>query len=128
MLLNTLLSQFAQQSDAGAVAAAGGVGIIGLLFQVAVYAFFGYCMMTIAKKLGDENAWWAFVPILNLVQAVKLAGKDLVWVVLLFIPCVNIVVAAILFGEIAEKLGKPKVVCYVTPLLGVFTIPYLAFA
>ena len=73
-------------------------------------------------------AWWAFVPILNLIQIVKLSGKEMWWVILFFVPCVNIVVACIVYGAIAEKVGKPAIVGYLTPFFGIFTLPYMAFA
>ena len=39
-------------------------GIIGLITSIFVYLFFSYCLYLLATKLGEANAWLAFIPFL----------------------------------------------------------------
>jgi len=56
-------------------------------------------------------------------------GKPLWWILLLFIPLVNIIVGIIVWMAIAERRGKPSWVgiLIIVPILGVFIPAYLAF-
>jgi hypothetical protein len=48
-----------------------GLNLVLLIF--AVYAFFSLALSRIAKKLGVQNPWFAYIPILNLVLMARLA-------------------------------------------------------
>ena len=57
------------------------------------YVVTAYCLMVIAQKTGHEDkGWWAFIPILNLLLMISIAGKEWWWILLMFIPLVNFVV------------------------------------
>ena len=79
-----------------------------LIFVVIAYAVTAYPLYVMAQKTNQENPWFAFVPILNLVTFVQVAGKELWWIILLFVPCVNLVVSIILWMAVAERMGKPS--------------------
>lgn len=72
-----------QEPPAGLVA---GMFLIVLLVGLAFYAYFAICLMKIAEKTNTENAWWAWVPLLNIILLIKIAGKPLWWFLLLLIP------------------------------------------
>jgi hypothetical protein len=57
------------------------------------------------EKAGAPG-WAVIVPIYNIYVGVKMAGKEGWWVILAFIPLVNIVVAFIVYIAIAENFGK----------------------
>jgi hypothetical protein len=57
------------------------------------------------EKAGAPG-WAAIIPIYNYYVMVKMAGKEGWWVILIFIPLVNIVVAFIVMIEIAKNFGK----------------------
>lgn len=100
-----------------------GVGLIG-------YIIVAISLMAMAKRVGMREAWMAWVPILNLVVMAKIAQRDIFWVILMLIPCVNIIPLAIVWWRIAERMGKPGPVgllCFV-PILGILIPPYLAFS
>ncbi len=78
--------------------------IIGLL----VYAYFAYALMVIAQKTNTENAWLAWIPIANIYLMCQIAGKPVWWIILAFIPLVNIVITVLLWMGIAEARGKPS--------------------
>jgi len=92
-----------------------------MLFWVAVYLYCAFCQFYIAKKVGHESPWWAFIPVLGTFQIVQLASKPWWWFFLFFIPFVNIVAWPMAWVEIAKARNKPA-------FWGVFMlIPFLNF-
>jgi len=81
----------------------------GVLIGIALisYIVFALPFYRMGQKIGSDNPWYAFVPILNLVLMLEIADKELWWILLLFVPCVNIVVMLILWMAIAERMEKP---------------------
>jgi hypothetical protein len=98
--------------------------------SLAFYVLSSLPLFTMGKKVGSPNAWFAFVPILNIVLMLEIAGKDLWWLILFFIPCVNVVVMAVVWMGIAEAMEKPSWLGLLIFVPGVsFLLPfYLAFA
>src|SRR5690349_6678024 len=83
-------------------------GAVGLCFAVAVYVYISYCLMVIAKKTGrTTDLRMAWVPIAQIVLMCQIAKKPVWWVLLFLVPCVNIVIAVIIWMGIAEARGKP---------------------
>lgn len=68
----------------------------------------GFPLYTMGNKIGSQNAWFGFIPVLNAVLMIEIAGKPIWWFVLLLVPCVNIIVGIILWMAIAERMGKPS--------------------
>lgn len=99
-----------------------GAGFLGYLYAAV-------CLMVIAQKLGADNAWWAWIPILNLILFTQIAGKSLIWILPLMIPFVNIFFFIPAVNSLAEKLGKPGWVGFLLliPLTWPFMPLYLAF-
>lgn len=84
-----------------------GMFIVPLLIGLAFYAYFAACLMVIARKTGDDNAWMAWIPFVNLFTMIKAAGKSPVWFILLLIPVLNLVFGLLIWCHIAERRGKP---------------------
>ncbi|MUG94677.1 hypothetical protein F7734_20850 [Scytonema sp. UIC 10036] len=104
------LVYFLAQSD-GSSSASGGTfgGLFGLIFGLAAYVFTSYCFYKIYEKLGEENAWFAWVPILQYWIMYKAGNQSPYWIIGLFIPFVNLAAAIFLliaFVNIVKKLGK----------------------
>jgi hypothetical protein len=118
--------------NGGAVAAGMLMGIWGFMccFGLLIYVYVSLSLMKIAQKLGVENAWLAWIPIINLWILVQCAGKEWWWILLLFIPLVNIVVQVIIWMAIAERRGKPSWIgiLIIVPLANIFVPGYLAFS
>ena len=98
--------------------------LIFLLVYVVLYFVFTYPMYLAAKKLGDPNPWYAFVPILNIVQLLTLTGKELWWIILFFIPIVGLVVAIIVLMDLAVRLNRPNFygILFCIPIVGSFLL------
>jgi signal peptidase I len=61
-----------------------------------------------AEKAEEEPKWYALVPILNAVLFMRLAKRPAWWVVLLFVPLVNIAVIALSSMALCERFGLKR--------------------
>ncbi len=77
--------------------------IVYLAVIVAVFAGFWKAF----EKAGVPG-WAAIVPIFNIYVMTKMADKPGWWVVLVFIPLVNLVVIILICVAIAPKFGKSE--------------------
>lgn len=101
-----------------------------LIIWAVLYAYFAFSLMTIANKTDTENAWFAWVPILNFILMLQIAEKPMWWILLMLIPFVNIIVAIIIWMAIAEARGFPSWwgVLLIVPIVNFIVPGYLAFA
>lgn len=72
-----------------------------------VYIYLAFAVMTLARRLGMDKAWMAWVPIANLYLLSKMAKLEWWWMLGLFIPIVNFFVAGYVWSEIGKRFGKP---------------------
>jgi Family of unknown function (DUF5684) len=135
-LLPTITSIVLAQANSRPNAGAGeeGGGLLSLIISLAVYVFFSFCWQTIFNKLGQENSWFAWIPILQNYAMFKAGDepKPLLWTILLIIPLVNIVAIFILikaFINITKKLGKSPwlLLLLLVPFVQILLFGYLAF-
>jgi hypothetical protein len=119
--------------QAAALGAAGaGIGImmvlVALLVAAAVYVIMALSLMKIAQKTGfEKKAWWAWVPILNMILMYNLGGYSGWWMIC---PIGNFVVMIMSWMKISVKCGKPDwlgILMIVSPLNLIIPI-YLAFS
>ncbi|MCA9383100.1 signal peptidase I [Candidatus Dojkabacteria bacterium] len=113
-------------SDGAALATLLGLGV----FYLAAYLFGAYLLFRIVKRAGEEkDAWWAFVPVLNMVLLVKVSGYPMWYFLLMFVPVANIVVTIMVWVKLLEKLGMPTwhVLLLFLPGINFFYMIYLAF-
>ncbi len=83
-------------------------GPLGMLLIVAVYVYVAYATYTIAKKTNTQNAWFAWIPILNLILLLRIARKSLWWIIGMLIPFVNIIVTIWVWMKVAEERRRPS--------------------
>lgn len=104
--------------------------LFNFIFIVVLYVYLAYSLQVIADKTNTENSWFAWVPILNIYLMCKIAGKPGWWLILFFIPLVNIVIFIIVGMAIAQKRGKPGWlgIAWIIPGIGLVVQGYLAFA
>lgn len=100
------------------------------LFYLAVYVWMAVCLQIIANKSSTPNGWLAWIPIANLYLMCKVAGKAGWWIILFFIPLVNIVIAIIVWMGIAEARNKPSWlgILMIIPLVNLVIPGVLAFS
>ena len=106
-----------------------GVVIFSLVVCIAFYALFAFSLQVIAKKTNTPMVWFAWIPILNVVLMCKIARKPIWWLVLVFLPLINIIIIVILWMKIAETLSKPGWIglLMLVPVANLIVPPYLAF-
>jgi hypothetical protein len=116
-----------QQIEPGVAA---GMMIIYFILMAIFYIYFALALQTIAKKTNTENAWFAWIPILNVFLMLMIAKKPLWWFILLLIPFVNIVISIIVWMGIAEARGKPSWIgiLMLIPFVNVIIPGYLAWS
>ena len=123
---------FAQDERSKAVPAllAGGFLMFFLVFALAMYVYHSLALQTIADKTGTENGWFAWIPIVQVILMLNIAKKPIWWIVLFFIPLVNIVVAIIVLMGIAEARNKPNWwgILWIIPPISLFVPGYLAWS
>jgi len=124
------------EAAAGFMAVMGGFFIFMLIIGLALYVYYAICLMKIAQKTNTDNAWFAWIPILNFILMIKIAKRPLWWalsLLLVFIPFVNlllIVVSVIIWMDIAKALNKPNWlgILIIVPIANLVLPGYLAFS
>ncbi|MCP4357780.1 MAG: signal peptidase I [Chloroflexi bacterium] len=89
-----------------------GAGIIGALFSgVSCICWLIIIILIVAglwktfEKAGQPG-WAAIIPIYNLYIMLKMVGREAWWIILFFIPIINIVMPIILGIDMAKSFGK----------------------
>lgn len=125
-----MAKQLPKAFGVGVMGLMAGIWLVWLIIIVVIYLYFAITLMLIAKKTNTENPWWAWVPILNLFLFFKIARKPLWWIILLFIPLVNIVMMIVTWMEIAKVRGKPDWlgILIIVPVISFFIPAYLALS
>jgi hypothetical protein len=108
---------------AKASAAGGGGPLIIILLLVVFYIIAYWKLFT---KAG-EPGWGAIVPIYNIYLLCKIVGRPEWWVILYFIPLVNIVISLIVSMDLAKSFGKTSGFGIGLWLLGFIFVPILGF-
>ena len=107
----------------GVVALFSGAFLIVIL---AVAVFVIAAMWKVFTKAGQPG-WAAIVPIYNYVIMLKIVGRPLWWVVLMFVPLVNLVIGIMIHLELAKSFGKGTGFGVGLILLGFIFFPILGF-
>ncbi|MCK9368561.1 DUF5684 domain-containing protein [Candidatus Dojkabacteria bacterium] len=135
-------TSLADQQAAAAAALAGstifaGAGIAMIigssLMGLVVYIYMGLTLSTVAKKIGVENAWFAWIPILNLILMAKIADINPVMILIMLIPIVGqfymIYFMVMAYMKMAEKRGLDKYLglLMLIPVVNFVFMGYLAW-
>jgi len=131
-LLTAARAIYAQEEEGRAVAAAA-IGAFLLVFFITfavLYVYLALALQTIAKKTNTENAWLAWIPVVNIILMLNIAKKPIWWFLLMFIPLVNIVIGIVVWMAIAEARGKPSWwgILLIVPIVGIIVPGYLAWS
>jgi len=110
------------------------VVIVAILVGIAMYIYFSFCLMKMAKRLGTPNGWFAFIPFLNYWLYCQMAGKPTSWFVIMLIfsfcfPIVTMVFVILILMDVAEKLGFENWwgVLTIIPIFNFYVFYKLAF-
>lgn len=111
------------QANQGALGVlAGSYGLVGIIVAIIVIA----SLWKIFSKAGQPG-WAAIIPVYNYYVMLQVAGRPGWWLILLFVPLVNIVVALIVTYDLAKAFGKGFGFFLGMLFLGFIFYPILAF-
>lgn len=94
--------------------------------------YLGVLVVTVAgmwktfQKAGKPG-WAAIVPIYNFIVLLEIAGKPLWWIILIFIPFVNLVIAIIVYHQVSLSFGQGGGMTVLLILLPFIGWPMLGF-
>ena len=97
-------NEYPELSGDEAAAAAAASGIM-LLIYLAVFVVIIIGMWKIYSKAGKPG-WASIVPIYNIIVLLEIIGRPVWWIVLMFIPLVNLVIGVITALDLAKSFGK----------------------
>jgi len=103
---------------------------LGCFIYILIYLYISLCIFILARRTEEDNAWWAFVPLLNLLLLLQIADKPVWWIFLFFVPILNILMAVLVWMGVAEVRGKPSWlgILMVIPGVNLILMGYLAFS
>ena len=110
------------------------VGLISILFifvfALAVYIFTCYCFKRICEKTGHQPGILVWIPIVQIIPLLQVAGMAVWMIVLFLIPLVNLVVVVMMWAKICAARGKSPwlAVMLFIPFANLVFVPYLAFS
>jgi Family of unknown function (DUF5684) len=96
--------------------------IVGLLIALLLIV----AMWKVFTKAGQPG-WASIIPIYNIYVWCKIVGRPAWWIILLFIPFVNFIIAIILCVDMAKSFGKGAGFGIGLALLGIIFWPILGF-
>ena len=104
-------------------------GVFGIAMLIC-YVYMALAVQTIATKTNTENAWLAWIPIVNIILLLNIAKKPLWWFILFLVPLVNIIIAILVWMGVAEARNKPNWwgILLIVPVIGIIVPGYLAWS
>lgn len=84
-----------------------GLIVLIVLLSIALYVYYAFVWMTIARKLKYKKAWLAWIPIANFFLVPILAKKHWTWGFMFLVPIANIVFFFIWTWNIFEQRKYP---------------------
>lgn len=99
---------------------------VQMVFSLIITIVMVVALWKIFTKAGQPG-WAAIIPIYNVIVLLQIVGRPLWWIVLLFIPVVNFVIAIIMAIDLAKSFGKGAGFGVGLALLNIIFYPILAF-
>ena len=102
-----------------------GSGVV-IFFYIAILVLLVASGWQVFSKAG-EAGWQVLIPIWNLIVVLKIVGRPWWWIILWFIPLVNIVISLIVSLNLAKSFGRGGGFGVGIWLLGFIFVPILGF-
>lgn len=98
-----------------------------LLVELVIILFSVICMWRIFTKAGRPG-WASIIPIYNVIVELEIIGRPAWWIILLFIPIVNVVISIMMAIELGKCFSKSTLWgIFLLILLPFIGLPILAF-
>lgn len=117
----------------GAMIFGGIMLVFSIIISLSLYVYASLALMNIAKKMNQENTWFAWVPILNTVLLFKMGDQNPLLLLLLLIPGIGALIVGVFsiisLMNICEKRGYDKLLglLALVPLANLILIGVLAW-
>lgn len=108
-------------NDAANAAGAAAVGGFMMLIWLAIMVLVVAGLWKTFTKAGKPG-WAAIIPIYNLIVLLEIAGKPIWWIILYFIPFVNVVISIIVLASVSRNFGRG-----IGTTLGLIFLPLIFF-
>lgn len=92
--------------------------IVGIIQIISLWKLF--------EKAGEQG-WKSIIPIYNIYILLKIVGKPAWWLILFFIPLVNLVFVIWTYNMLSKSFGKDEAYTVGIVLLSFIFLPLLAF-
>jgi hypothetical protein len=99
--------------------------VLSLIYLACLVIVLAGCWKMLIKA--GRPGWGILIPIYNTYLMIKVAGHPGWWLILLFIPLVNFIVAIVIVADIARNFGKGIGFTLGMIFLGVIFYPILGF-
>ena len=96
-----------------------------ILIELAIIGFYVYVGWKLFEKAG-EPGWACIIPIYSTIVTLRIVGKPWWWLLMFFIPGVNIVFAIWMLNMLSKSFGKDEGFTVGLVLLGFIFYPILA--
>ncbi|MBE0642096.1 MAG: signal peptidase I, partial [Bacteroidales bacterium] len=97
-----------------------------LIFILAILIIWA-SLYSLFEKAG-EKGWKALVPVYNIIVWIRISGKPRWWLVLFFLPFINLFMVLLLSVEAARAFGKTKLSDHaMAAVLPFLYLPYLVW-
>jgi len=106
--------------------ASGAEALVPLVIMLAIVLFMVVAMWKVFTK-GGQPGWGCLIPIYNTYLMLLIAGKPGWWLLLLFIPGVNVIIGIITLVAFADSFGKGVGFALGLIFLPIIFYPILAF-
>jgi hypothetical protein len=107
-------------------AAGAGIGAGVIFFYIIFLALIFGSFWKIFTK-ADKPGWAGIIPIYNFIVMLEIVGRPLWWIVLSFIPLLNLVFLFVINIDLAKSFGKGAGFGIGISLPGIIFYPVLAF-
>jgi hypothetical protein len=81
------------------------VAAYSLIIMIGIIVFYAIVFWKVNEKAGHPG-WTALIPIYNVYIHIKIAGRAGWWLILFFIPLVNVIVDIVINLDMAGNFGK----------------------
>ena len=105
---------------------AAAMGIVPMIIGLAVMVFLIAAVWKTFVKAGQPG-WASIIPIYNTIVMLQIAGRPVWWIVLMFIPLVNLVIVIIVMIDLAKSFGQGAGFGIGLAFLGFIFFPILGF-
>jgi hypothetical protein len=126
-MINTFMFQDIPDTSGGGGGGALIAMVIQLVIFLAIYLFIGFSLSKIFTKAGQPGIA-GFIPIWQLHVLLKIAGKPIMWLIIMLLCTPAAAIMGILMWiEIAKRFGKGAGFGVGCAIFGIVCIPMLGF-